>query len=89
MVLYRTIQIICLLCHSYNCQRRINWCIPLYLILFDYFFFLPSSGAWPWIALLGYRDATTGKIDYLCGGALVSHTHVVTAAHCVHNKNDL
>jgi len=46
-------------------------------------------GAWPWIALLGYKDEVTNKIDYLCGGALISHQHVVTAAHCVHNKNDL
>lgn len=48
-----------------------------------------STGAWPWIALLGYKDEVTNKIDYLCGGALISHRHVVTAAHCVHNKNEL
>ena len=47
------------------------------------------SGAWPWIALIGYKDEVTNKIDYLCGGALISHRHVITAAHCVHNKNDL
>lgn len=46
-------------------------------------------GAWPWIALIGYKDEVTNKIDYLCGGALISHRHVITAAHCVHNKNDL
>lgn len=48
-----------------------------------------SSGAWPWIALLGYKDPTTQQIDYLCGGALISSQYVITAAHCVYNKKDL
>uniref|UniRef100_A0A0P6GSZ8 CLIP domain-containing serine protease n=1 Tax=Daphnia magna TaxID=35525 RepID=A0A0P6GSZ8_9CRUS len=46
-------------------------------------------GAWPWIALLGYKDPTTQQVDYLCGGALISSQYVITAAHCVYNKKDL
>ena len=53
------------------------------------YWILLLAGAWPWIALIGYKDEVTNKIDYLCGGALISHRHVITAAHCVHNKNDL
>ena len=48
-----------------------------------------SVGSWPWIAALGYRDANTGKVNYLCGGALLTKSHVVTAAHCTHNRKDL
>ena len=46
-------------------------------------------GAWPWITLLGFRDAITNRIDYLCGGALITDQHVITAAHCVKDKDDL
>jgi len=46
-------------------------------------------GAWPWITLLGFRDAITKKVDYLCGGALITDQHVITAAHCVKDKEDL
>ncbi len=47
------------------------------------------TGAWPWIALLGYKDPITQQVDYLCGGALISSQYVITAAHCVYNKKDL
>lgn len=34
------------------------------------------SGGWPWLAALGYRDSKSGKINFLCGGALISKSHV-------------
>ncbi|XP_045617610.1 venom serine protease Bi-VSP isoform X2 [Procambarus clarkii] len=48
----------------------------------------PPKGLYPWLAALGYADGQ-GKIEFLCGAALLTHQHVVTAAHCVRNRNDL
>lgn len=45
-------------------------------------------GRYPWIAALGYEDGQ-GVIEFLCGGALITNQHIVTAAHCVRNRNDL
>lgn len=49
------------------------------------FFFY--QGAWPWLARLGYYDGHT--INYRCAGVLITKQHVMTAAHCVHNRRDL
>jgi len=39
-------------------------------------------GDWPWLVALGYRSSQ-GETRYLCGGALIGPSHLITAAHCV------
>eukprot|EP00102_Acyrthosiphon_pisum_P026052 XP_016663262.1 PREDICTED: serine protease 44 isoform X1 [Acyrthosiphon pisum] len=43
-------------------------------------------GAWPWMVALGYKhttDTENDSIKWLCGGTLISNTHVLTACTCV------
>lgn len=42
------------------------------------------EGQWPWQIALYQTQTIDNK--YLCGGTLVSHLHVITAAHCVTRK---
>jgi len=42
---------------------------------------------WPWMATLGYWEDTVWV--HTCGATLISEYHVLTAAHCLKDKDKL
>lgn len=44
-----------------------------------------QRGEWPFIAALYYVE----ELKFFCGGTLITKQHVLTAAHCVQNKDSL
>ena len=43
-------------------------------------------GEWPWQVQLGYFDDVE-SYPHICGGAILDHYWVVTAAHCVRSRS--
>ena len=43
-------------------------------------------GHWPWMASLGFYDSN-GDWDHQCGATLISHSHFLTAAHCINDRS--
>ncbi|KAL7731985.1 hypothetical protein ACLKA6_015749 [Drosophila palustris] len=44
------------------------------------------KGAYPWMAALGYNDASNpNSLKFLCAGSLISSQFVVTSAHCINS----
>ncbi|KAL0818402.1 hypothetical protein ABMA28_008874 [Loxostege sticticalis] len=44
-----------------------------------------DRGNWPWLVALFRQRSTT--LTFICAGTLISKKHVVTAAHCMQQKN--
>ncbi|XP_026315084.1 phenoloxidase-activating factor 1-like [Hyposmocoma kahamanoa] len=47
-----------------------------------------ALGQFPWIVRLGYISQEDNETDFKCGAALLTDRHVVTAAHCLTNKDE-
>lgn len=45
-----------------------------------------SRGDWPWLTALFVKKIS--GLEFICAGSLVSSKHIVTAAHCVFQKNN-
>ncbi|KAK3921691.1 Serine protease easter [Frankliniella fusca] len=47
-----------------------------------------ALGQFPWLARIGYNLEGVPRRVYRCAGAVITHFHVLTAAHCVKNLPD-
>jgi len=47
-----------------------------------------KPGEWPWQAQLGYFD-DNGRYPHICGGSILDHYWIATAAHCVMDRTKL
>lgn len=47
-----------------------------------------EEGQWPWHTAI-FHKMGAGSVEYACGGTLLDQKHILTAAHCVVNRETL
>ena len=45
-----------------------------------------ALGTWPWMVSAGEFDTNNFKYTHICGGSIITESHVLTAAHCVNDR---
>ncbi|XP_050562315.1 transmembrane protease serine 12 isoform X2 [Spodoptera frugiperda] len=69
--------------HAHVCGRRPINHTELVSVRTD-----AQQGDWPWHVAIFLKDSRN-KMDYNCGGNIISRTAILTAAHCVSNNGIL